>query len=456
MDTQAYFNNISSFISIELKAAKKSIYVAVAWFTDDRIFNILCDKAKAGLDVQLMIMDDDINNAYGVVYSKLENVGGRVYLISDSMGTLMHNKFCVIDGEVTITGSYNWSKKAQVNHENITITSGNISLASDFTNEFMRIKTIYFGKESLRSYDAELVIKRLEIISILLQINDTDEISVHVKKISEYELPSSVDEIIQLLNVFDFNNALIYVEKYLKEIKTIVKYEDADINRLKWEIKYLEIEIISLESEKNTITKIISDFVHNYTIEFGEILLEILKLKKEKLSNEGNEKKSKQYEEAEYEYNQQQQNFSRAKSEEFYDLSEDEKEQLKKAYRKACILCHPDKFTEKAMKEKAHKVFIELQDAYSKNNLARVNEILSNLENGIYDITTSFVEDSKDILKKRVEYLRKKLETLLNELIETRNDKTYRKIISINDMETFFSEEKSHLENQLNKLKNGK
>jgi phosphatidylserine/phosphatidylglycerophosphate/cardiolipin synthase-like enzyme len=33
----------------------------------------------------------------------------------------MHNKFCVIDGQAVITGSFNWSYKARQNHENITI-----------------------------------------------------------------------------------------------------------------------------------------------------------------------------------------------------------------------------------------------------------------------------------------------------------------------------------------------
>jgi len=33
----------------------------------------------------------------------------------------MHNKFCVIDSKTVVTGSYNWTKKAQSNYENITI-----------------------------------------------------------------------------------------------------------------------------------------------------------------------------------------------------------------------------------------------------------------------------------------------------------------------------------------------
>jgi phosphatidylserine/phosphatidylglycerophosphate/cardiolipin synthase-like enzyme len=34
-------------------------------------------------------------------------------LIDENKGALMHNKFCVIDEINTITGSYNWSIKAE-------------------------------------------------------------------------------------------------------------------------------------------------------------------------------------------------------------------------------------------------------------------------------------------------------------------------------------------------------
>ncbi|TAE00475.1 MAG: hypothetical protein EAZ97_05805 [Bacteroidetes bacterium] len=33
----------------------------------------------------------------------------------------MHNKFCVIDSDIVLTGSYNWTNQAQRNDENITV-----------------------------------------------------------------------------------------------------------------------------------------------------------------------------------------------------------------------------------------------------------------------------------------------------------------------------------------------
>src|SRR6478752_7685859 len=97
METQAFFTNIRSHIATELNNANFSIYAAVAWFTDAKLFKILCDKAKHGLNVQLIVVDDSITRSCSINYDDLEKCGGKVFLIDENKGALMHNKFCVID-----------------------------------------------------------------------------------------------------------------------------------------------------------------------------------------------------------------------------------------------------------------------------------------------------------------------------------------------------------------------
>ena len=46
METQAYFVNIREQIQVQLSAAKMEIDLAVAWFTDRTLFDLICDKAK--------------------------------------------------------------------------------------------------------------------------------------------------------------------------------------------------------------------------------------------------------------------------------------------------------------------------------------------------------------------------------------------------------------------------
>jgi hypothetical protein len=452
METQAYFTNIKSHISTELKSAATSIYVAVAWFTDPKLLSILCDKAKAGLDVQLIVMDDDTTKRYGLNYTVLENCGGRVYMIDgDTTSVTMHNKFCVIDGKTTITGSYNWSNRAQSNHENITITKDSELLAESFVDEFRRIKVLYHGKDALKRFDAEVVCKRLLIIDNLIQLEEYDQISLHQTKINEYELTVEVVAIMSVLEASDYVSTSTGIREYLVKIKALAKYTDKDLERLKWEIKYLETEILAIENEKTTIEKIIADFIHTYTLAFGDLLSKILSLKKERLQREGNQR-SREFEEAEKEFKDFKEQYKQEKKKEFYDLTDDEKEELKKKYRKAATLCHPDRFTDDEMKAKAHIVFVELQAAYAKNDLERVCEILDKLERGIYDIEQRGTSNKREELLDRINYLRNRLNEITKDVNELLISKSYKDIITIKNMETFFEEEKERLEKELNNL----
>ena len=51
MNTEVYFNNIAASILDELAGASRSIRVAVAWFTDRQIFDVLLQKASKGVAV---------------------------------------------------------------------------------------------------------------------------------------------------------------------------------------------------------------------------------------------------------------------------------------------------------------------------------------------------------------------------------------------------------------------
>jgi hypothetical protein len=303
VETIAYFTNIRSHIQTELKTAKDSIFVAVAWFTDAKLFEILCQKATSGLDIQLIVMDDDITRNCSIDYSKLEVCGGKVFLINNEItGTLMHNKFCVIDKTNTITGSYNWSIRAQSNHENITITKDSEELAEMFLSEFRRIKIQYHGQDPLKIFDVEIVSKRLIIIENCIQLDEFENIKNQIDKISEYQLTNEVQVILEKLDSLKYTEASTRIKEFLIKIKSLTIFEEVDLEQLKWQIKYLEVEIIALENEKATIEKIISDFVHTYTIAFGELILKILKLKKEKLRKAGRNARTEEYEKAEEEF----------------------------------------------------------------------------------------------------------------------------------------------------------
>jgi len=114
MEISAHFSDIHTVILGCLGEAKQEIVVAVAWFTDREIFDCLCKKAALGLRVSIALVGDQINlGPAGLNLQRLRDMGGEALVIPAGSrdAPLMHHKFCVIDQDTVITGSYNWSDK---------------------------------------------------------------------------------------------------------------------------------------------------------------------------------------------------------------------------------------------------------------------------------------------------------------------------------------------------------
>lgn len=141
---KAHFTEIKALISKSLLEAKESAWIASAYFTDKSILNILCALARAGKDIRLLVSDEPINiQNREIDYNELIDAGGSFYLANrTSLDSLMHHKFCIIDHRYVLTGSYNWTKKAERNRENI-VRIEDKSAVSDFENEFAFVESEY-------------------------------------------------------------------------------------------------------------------------------------------------------------------------------------------------------------------------------------------------------------------------------------------------------------------------
>lgn len=117
-----YSKNIQSHIKEELSSASSSIKIAVAWFTNAKLFLKLISKLLTGVSVELILNKDEINCSEDneIDFQDFLNAGGVIHW-NDPKVKLMHEKFCVIDNSVVIFGSYNWTNKADYNQESIII-----------------------------------------------------------------------------------------------------------------------------------------------------------------------------------------------------------------------------------------------------------------------------------------------------------------------------------------------
>lgn len=116
--TNRTFDKIQPEILLQMKTAQISIWVAVAWFTDKEIYDVLFQKRHEGIEIRLLVADEELNHEKGVDFAHLQTAGAEVYLIEND---LMHHKFCIIDHKIIILGSYNYSYAAQSQRESVII-----------------------------------------------------------------------------------------------------------------------------------------------------------------------------------------------------------------------------------------------------------------------------------------------------------------------------------------------
>ena len=448
MQTEAVFESIADHISIELEQAESSIYIAVAWLTNRKLFNILLEKAQQGITVQLMLSNDHINEQSYVDYSQLDILNSAAYLIGDGKKDLMHNKFCVIDSNTVINGSYNWSYKAEKNHENILITKGDIVLAEQFIEQFKKICNTYFDyQESTPDFPHDKIIKRLEILKNYVILEDIEDITRENIKLKAYSFQSDIATITHALQHNHFDEAITLIDDFIKNHHALVIYNDIDINDLKLEIRQLEHQLNAYDNEKIELDKLFSEFYHRHTNELGSYISRLLHLRK--IFTKDNPEQYAEAVQNEKDYNEKVK-FESEKT--IYKLDDNQRLELKRAYRQASQICHPDRVNE-GMKDIAQELFIQLNQAYKKNDLAEVQSILSELNQGIFQPRSDTVTE-KDQLKVILQTLKYKIGKAEEEIIAIKDSEDYQTISHLSDWNVYFEEVKAQLIEEIDYLEN--
>ena len=129
-------NDPEGAIIQELDKAKETIDIAIYYFTDRDLANEVIGAYDRGVRVRIYL-DKGQKEA---TYSKSRYlVKHGVPVRYSSNPYIMHHKFCVIDNEVVITGSYNWTASADKrNNENLLVIH-DAKMAQEYLAEFNRL-----------------------------------------------------------------------------------------------------------------------------------------------------------------------------------------------------------------------------------------------------------------------------------------------------------------------------
>jgi len=96
---------------------------------------------------------------------------------------------------------------------------------------------------------------------------------------------------------------------------------------------------------------------------------------------------------------------------------------------------------------------LQVSKANAKNDLARVTEILANLEKGILKAEKGDSISDKEILRATINRLKLKLKQLESEILNIKQSDTFKTVTSIEDWDIYFEQTKEKLKSELEELR---
>jgi uncharacterized glyoxalase superfamily protein PhnB len=116
--------------------ANSSVHCAFYNLQLNDLIKALDDKSKTA-DVKLVVDNDNF-----------KFVGGLAFAKQDDDEQLMHNKFCIFDSRIVLTGSFNPSKNGLLYDDNNVVVIESDALAKNYEDEFNELWNRKFGKGS--------------------------------------------------------------------------------------------------------------------------------------------------------------------------------------------------------------------------------------------------------------------------------------------------------------------
>jgi len=460
MDIQAHFTDIGPAIVAELDSAQQSIEAAVAWLTDPALFEALLKAARRGCRVRLALLDDAINRQSGLNLERLRAAGGETFWIPEAergAGSL-HHKFCVIDGDGVITGSYNWTRRARSADENILRVRGDAALAAGYGEAFAQLLDKHRLQPRAPALDHRQLLRRLEVIHNLLLLDDHELLAAQVPRLEAARALPAIAELLDQLQRRDWAAAQAHLAALLARGLALMPYEDPERAALRLELRTLEAQVVALSQEQAELERLIQEFARRQHEMLGDLLEESLRLRQQywqrqamrRTATDDDREAHTQAREDYADYQQSREEVERMP--EAPRLDPDQQAELKRLFREACMQCHPDRVTEPDQAQ-AGALFIQVRAAYQQDDLDTLRRLHRQLKSGRPFADPATVLTEGDQLRRRVAQLRLEVERLLAALKTLRAHETYRTLAGIADWDRYFVEARQRLAEDIERLR---
>ncbi|MGL5318930.1 MAG: phospholipase D-like domain-containing protein [Bacteroidales bacterium] len=441
---KSYFKDLEKEVRSRLEQATTRISVAVAWFTNPRLLDELIRLLRAGGSVEVMLVDDEINRK-GLDFEEYLSLGGKLYWIDPQMHGLMHNKFCVIDASISMTGSYNWTNKASYNHENLVINDEVID-AQDYLVYFDELKH-QFGLNTQRtSVSMELLLKRMRLMIETLRMGDEDDIlyqsGTFESLYRQAEQIEVFDAAIACMRKGETAEAADLLEGWIRSNSQL---RNPDADRMAWlriQIELLRTEIGQIESDLMSARSLVEEFTRRLHLAVADLIMEIrhvqtlIAQKRMSRSDKAEDRAAYEHAQAEEERFSESRQRLKAEEEEHPSLNDADFDTLNKCYKKGVKHAHPDRFMDDPEKcARATELMQALNVLRKNNDLAAMQLLVEQIVSGEAFLTAN--QASSPALRKStieeleavLEQLRQKRDAIYAELRELYLSEYYEQVV---------------------------
>lgn len=198
---RATFSKIQKKIEDLISSSKDSIKISVAWFTNKELLGLLTDKAKNGLNIEIII-SDDINNRRLSSKDFVKN-GGHLMIFKTDSGKFLHDKFAIFDNKTVLVGSYNWTYSAEYHNSESVVIISNEQVIKQFNIKFQK------QKEQVKQFDMSLLTNQ--------QFIGADKIEEKIANLEnelENDFLKAIEESRKIHAKIDFDFILTFLKSY--------------------------------------------------------------------------------------------------------------------------------------------------------------------------------------------------------------------------------------------------
>ncbi|WP_449545172.1 DNA repair protein [Lelliottia amnigena] len=182
-----------------------------------------------------------------------------------------------------------------------------------------------------------------------------------------------------------------------------------------------------------------SDLIANLLAEAQELERGLTREEEEEPARQARDEANEEYEKYREQHHDAEVRLRKGKA-----LSEEDQNELKRLWRQASKLCHPDLVADD-LKDEANTMMVQLNQAKQRGDVKAIRSLVARLQQGFEPIMASDRLNDLERIRKKMAQVREQIDTLVSELAELEKEESWLLVSTLNNMESYFTQQEKTL-----------